>query len=143
MQRAVSIRGYSEIATFFLFPSPQALNRLLLSIIGIWDVVRALLHRRDFIGPGYDTATSQVYKASIPVFCVFRCFQRPQQTLGFRFNFGRADISMIIRELRFPVHHTGPILINKLFVAVGIATTPFSLAVRPLLDDGDNSRYNT
>ena len=41
LQRAVSIRGYSEIATCFLFPSPQALNRLLLSIIGIWDAVYA------------------------------------------------------------------------------------------------------
>jgi len=35
--------------------------------------VRALLHRRDFIGPGYDTATSQVHKVLILVSRIFRC----------------------------------------------------------------------
>jgi len=55
---------------------------------------------------------------------------------------------MIIRELRFPVRHASPIIVqesvHKLLVAVGIAAT-FSLAVRPLLDDGsgNDSQYNT
>jgi len=49
---------------------------------------------------------------------------------------------MIIRELRFPVHHAGPMVtqepVHKLLVAVGIAAT-FSLAVRPPLDDGNGN----
>jgi len=56
---------------------------------------------------------------------------------------------MIIHELRFPVHHAGPMVIHEPvhapLVAVAIATTPFSLEVRPMLDDGNgnDSQYNT
>ena len=102
----------------------------------------------DFIGLGYDTATSQVHKVSIPVSRILGVCNRPQLMRGLHCHIGRADISMIIRELRFPVRYASPIIIqesvHKLLVAVGIAAT-FSLAVRPLLDDGNgnDSQYNT
>jgi len=51
---------------------------------------------------------------------------------------------MTIRELRFPVHHAGSMVIqepvHKLIVAVRIAATPI---LWPLLDDGNDSQYNT